>query len=424
MKSFIFPFALLLASPQEGAIPRPPAFSFSIEQGWSLTADAEGDFPDIQEGPLQDDLNPRFRPPLTRPTFPSRDRAGRPIPRARGTRVIRTSKDPLKLEGSILLLSDGGCRLQLQRIEYWDRSQRYWIEFDGDKVRTHELGGVEKWTGTRAEWTARLDKLEASFLDAYLRAVTPQAAAPAKDRIGLDGAASPEPAWRLFVVTSLEEQLTALLLARLDGVALERKTWPAVASRYPDRPLALTRALVDRILGQAQGTFATEPARLRPGRTLRDLAWEGTELAIPSFGWTDGRAWATEMLKPVEEARRRLRALADESLKTRGLDPDDWRAAVAEEAKFLRKLFGPPDRLRAATMDDALLPKVRSAGPATYDFHEKATAREGQVVSSEADVRGYVRDLEMVFFHSGANVWKTSVVQLETWYKGRVKRTD
>ncbi|MBI3857562.1 MAG: hypothetical protein HY293_17920 [Planctomycetes bacterium] len=416
-------FACLLSS-AFGQDAGPPRFAFSVEQGWTLTADSEGDFPDIQENDLQQDLNPRFRPPLTRPSFPARDRDNRPRPRNRTIPLSR--KDPLKLEGSVAILPRGACRPAFKRIEYWDRTQRYWIEFTDDKVRTHELGGVEKWSGTRTEWAARLEKLETSFLEAHFKVMTPQKPAPA-ERLGLEGSAAPEPAWRLFVGMSLEEQLAILALARLDGATLDRVSWPAGFARYPDRSLMLARALLDRMLAQADGTFAPEPARARPGRALKNEAWLGTEVAIPSFQWPDGRPWAAERLKPVEEARARLRALADASNVRRigpppYLDPDAWRAAVEEEAKALRKLYRAAPTDRAASPDDALLPRTRAVGTGTYDLREKTELKEGVLISSEADVRGHGHDIEIFYFHSGQNLWKTSVVQLETWYKAKVRR--
>lgn len=433
--------ALLLASLLPALAQDAPdarqSFTFSIEQGWTLSTDADGDFPDIQENGLQEGLNPRFRPPLTRPTFPNRDRDNKIRPRGRGTpgqvtRTValgsgrRTTKDPLKLEGSAVLLPDGGVVLQFKRIEYWDHTQRYWIDFEPERIRTHELGGVQKWSGTRAEWATRLQKLETAFIDAYLKVLTPQKPAPAADRIGLDGAAAPEPAWRLFVATSLEEQLAALLLARLDGIPLSPASWPD-ASRFPQRPLAAAHALADRILAQAAGTFAPPAARVRPGLPLRNEMWFGTELAIPSTAWQDGRAWVTERLKPIDEARARLKALADASERTgfgrdAFLDPDAWRAAVEDEARTLRKSTALPVPERAAGLDDLLPPRTRALGPATYEFKEKSEVRDGKVQSSEADVRGTAHDIEVFFFHSGQNVWKTSFVKVETWYRGKVRR--
>jgi hypothetical protein len=434
MRTSAFLLACLFSALAQDASDGRTSFSFAGEQGWALSTDADGDFPDIQENDLQEGLNPRFRPPLTRPTFPTRDRDNKVRPRGRGTHTStvalgsgrRTTKDPLKLEGSLLLLPDGGCLFQFKRIEYWDHTQRYWIDFEAEKIRTHQLGGLEKWSGSRSDWSSRLEKLEGAFIDAYLRVLTPQKPA-AVDKIGLEGSSAPEPAWRLFVATSLEEQLAALLLARLDGIPLDLAAWPAVAARYPERPQLQARALIDRIRAQAAGTFAPDSAKVRPGRTLKDEAWLGTEIAIPSMAWKDGRAWATERLKPVEDARARLKALADASARTAfgkagWMDPDVWRSAVEDEAKSLRKTVILPSLDRAPGLEDALVPWTRAAGPATYDFKEKSDVHDGRVQSSDADVRGTAHDLEVFFFHSGQNVWKTSFVKVETWYRGKVRR--
>src|SRR5688572_19814463 len=107
MRASILLLACLL--PQDAA--DASKFTFTLEQGWSLTTDAEMDYPDIQENDLQEGLNPRFKPPLTRPTFPYRDRDGKVRPQrggraatgARASTTVRgpgrrTGRDPLKLE--------------------------------------------------------------------------------------------------------------------------------------------------------------------------------------------------------------------------------------------------------------------------------------------------------------------------------------
>jgi hypothetical protein len=153
----------------------------------------------------------------------------------------------------------------------------------------------------------------------------------------------------------------------------------------------------------------------------------GGEMAIPTMGWKDGRGWIAERMKPIDDARARLKALADASERTgfgrdAFLDPDAWRAAVEDEARTLRKTMALPVPDRASGLDDLLLPRTRAAGPATYEFKEKSDVGDGKVQSSEADVRGTFNDVEVFFFHSGQNLWKTSFVKVETWYRGKVKR--
>ncbi|HVR85503.1 MAG TPA: hypothetical protein VMU54_14395, partial [Planctomycetota bacterium] len=411
---------------QDGPEGGPPTYSFAVEQGWSIASDSENDFPDIQENELQAGLGPRFRPPLTGPTFPLRDRDGKVVPRHRGLPPLRKACDPVKLEGSITLLPEGACRLQFKRIEYWDRSQRYSIEFQPEKVRTHELGGLEKWSGSRAEWTARLERLSTALQDAYLKVLTPRKPSAGPDRLGLEGPTGLEPAWRLFVSSSLEEQMAALFLAALDGARMPADAWPAGAPSVPDRPQLLARALLRRILAQARGTLSPEPSREHSSRTLTGHPWTGSEVAIPSMGWEDGGSWARERLGPIEQARARLRALAENSGRSAlnresYLPPEVWQAAVEDEAKNLRRIIPVAVLDHPGTLADALLPRIRNLGAATYDFKEKVALEEGLLHSSEADTRGAAQ-MEVVFFHSGMNVWRASVIRLETWYKSKIIR--
>jgi hypothetical protein len=144
------------------------------------------------------------------------------------------------------------------------------------------------------------------------------------------------------------------------------------------------------------------------------------------MGWEDGSLWARERLGPIEQARARLRALA-ENFGRSGLSresylpPEVWQAAVEDEAKKLRRIIPVSVLDHPATLADALTPRIRNLGAATYDFKEKIALEEGLLHSSESDTRGAAQ-LEVVFFHSGLNVWRTSVVRLETWYKSKIIR--
>ena len=106
------------------------------------------------------------------------------------------------------------------------------------------------------------------------------------------------------------------------------------------------------------------------------------------------------------------------------LDPGVWRSAVEEEAKRLRQGLVVNAPSGPASFDDALLPRTRNSGNATYDYKEKSTVQDGVVQASDADVSGFIPDLEAIFFVSGAdmNVWRGSVIRLETWYKSKLKR--
>lgn len=408
----------------------PPTFTISVEQGWRLSADTELDFPSIQEGDLVAGLTPKFTL-KTSMNWPMRDRDGRVMTKPTQAAAWKTNGDPLKLEASLAVFPDGACTLKLKKVDYVDRNNRCTIELEDDKVRTVDLGGKGKWSGSRKEWSGRVVVLETGLRDLYLKATTPQKASAGKDAVGLDIAGDTKAAWRLYVTTSIEDQLAIMVLCRLDGIRVEPEKWPAEVADGPERPKALARALLDRLQAQARGTFATEPAKAKPGTTLKDQPWKGTELAVPYPGWMDGRAWCAERLKPVDDAKERLRGMTVEpngknstTMRTRILDPGVWRSAVEDEAKKLRQMVPVEVPSKAPAFADALLPRTHVAGTPTYDYKEKSVAKDGQVQSTEADVAGLIRDFEVIFFHSGpdTNVWRSSTLRLETWYKGRLKR--
>lgn len=425
--SLLLIFVLAATAPAQDG---PPTYSVSVEQGWKISADGEVDFPNVQESDLVAGLNPKFTL-KTSLNYPTRDRDGRVMVKPKGYAAWKSNGDPIKMDAFLTLHPDGACALALKRIEYSERLQRAVIEFEADKVRTVDLGGKGKWQGSRADWSGRLAILETAVRETYLRAVTPQKPAAGKETVGLDIAGDTKAGWRLFVTTSLEDQLMVLLLARLDGVRLEKDKWPAELSDGPERPRMLARALLDRLQAQARGTLAPEAARTQPGRLLKDKPWMATELAIPTPGWMDGREWAKDRMKPLEEAHERLRAMTEETngknsttKRVAILDPGVWRSAVEEEAKRLRQGVVVPVPARPPAFADALLPRTRESGKATFDYKEKSSVQDGQVQSSEADISGFIPDLEAIFFSSGAdmNVWRGSLIRLETWYKSKLKR--
>ncbi len=418
------------AAAQDPSPAGPLTCSFTLEQGWKFSADGEVDFPNVQENDLVAGLTPKFTL-KTSMNWPIRDRDGRVMAKPKGFAAWKTNGDPLRLEATLTLHSDGACVLGLRRIEYCERLQRAIIEVESEKVRTVDFGGKGKWQGTRSEWLGRVGIQEAAVRDMYLKAVTPQKPAAGRETVGLDIAGDTKAGWRLFVTTSLEDQLVVLILARLDGVRLEKDKWPAEIAEGPERPRLLARALLDRMQAQARGVFGTEASKAQPGRVLKDKPWKGEEPAIPTPGWMDGRDWAKEKMKPLEEAHERLRAMTEETNGKNSatkrqviLDPGTWRTAVENEAKKLRQGLVVELPARPATFDDALLPRTRESGKALYDFKDKTTVQDGQVQASDVDVYGLIPDLEAIFFSSGPdmNVWRGSVIRLETWYRSKMKR--
>lgn len=419
--------ALLALAAQEAA--EETSFTFTVEQSWVLRTAGERDVAPSTEKELTRGLIPYIRPFVTDPTNPNPPPVvppppPRPVKEERAPRenwVTHSRSEPFKVEGDVALRPDGSSVFSFRKIEYRDKSQRWWIEFEEQKVKAIELGGVSKWQGTREQWPARLDTVETAFIDAYLKGVMPQEAKAAPARIGLPVAGAEENGQRLFVNGALEEQLAGLLLCRLEGFTLEKSRWPADAAKYPPRVLELARGLVLRILAQCAGELAPPKARAAKGRSVKQQPWDEKGIAVPSFQWADGRAWAAERLKVFDDARQRLTDLANRSYTTGGIDETTWKNAVKRELDAIQqgmtvRTFPKPDP------KDALTPRAVDPGKAVYDFKEEIDVRDGKAASSSVESHGTVSDAEVAFFASGPNRWRFTRVRLDTWYKGQIKR--
>lgn len=388
---------------------RDVVFAITVEQGWTLTADAERALVSISDRDLSRGLAPVFRAPRT---TEERDASTRFQPRDTGEAprppgaFSRTRNDPLRLDGTLTLHEDGTSTVAFRKLDYWDSVQRWWIEFDGPKVRTGELGGVQKWSGSRREWLDRLADLERRFIQAYRQVVTPQGAEEAKPGIGF-APTGQEAGRRLFVTFCLEDQLAVLLLARLDGARLSKAAWPEEVAAYPPRAVEMARGLIARVERQAAGDLAAAKTR-KPAR------WDGEGDLVPHFVLADGAAWAVEQARPVQEARRRLEALAAGSFAAGGILESAWTAEVRRERILAEAALRVPVPERpAGATGELLAPRRLSAGHGVYEV-DAAGAR--------VEVRGAVRDLEVAFFVSGTNQWRMSRVRFDAWYKAEVKR--
>jgi hypothetical protein len=131
---------------QDSASPTTAAdtvYTFTIEQGWRLTAENERELFVWKEQELTQGLNPVIRvnpnqPPVARKRRSSADSWSNPS-------TFRGSQgDPLKAEGSVTLQADGKATFAFTKIEYWDASQRWTIEFEREKIKTVELGGASR----------------------------------------------------------------------------------------------------------------------------------------------------------------------------------------------------------------------------------------------------------------------------------------
>ena len=431
MNATLGAWILALGAAQDPPRPADLVYTFTAEQGWVLSVENERELFKVSERDLTQGITPNLRlsqnpqdpqnPPVLNPPTTAKA-SSKPAPaKPSGGPIVyrRIQGDPFKVEGALTLRADGTASLAWQKIHYSDSGQRWWIEFDKDKVRSSDLGGAGKWSGTRAEWLQRLESLEKALTDTYARALTPQPPEEPRAAIGLVPSGQ-DSGRRLYVTACLEEQLSLLLLARVEGAALGKTLWPAEVAKYPPRAIAGTRALVDRLVLQATGEIAPLKVRAVRGRAVKDQPWDVQGPAVPAFSWGDGAAWMAEQGKPFQEARRRLEDLANQTRVT-GIDPVAWGAAVRAELSRLedRQKVGPA--VKAAGFEGLLLPRVLSVGRATYDFKEDLEAKDGKVASSQTDSLGLVRDLDVAFFVSGVNRWHASRMRVETVYKGQVK---
>lgn len=426
-------FLVALAALRGAAAQEPPArtvtadvtFTFTVEQGWSLTAESERELFSVTERDLVQGLTPTFRlnPNQPNPNTPFRTTNPNPRPAPQNPSTFRRTRgDPLKAEGGVTLHADGKAVFSFQKIEYWDASQRWWIEFEAQKIRTFELGGVNKWRGTRPEWIARLEDLEKACIDKYLKAVTPQKPEDLRAQIGLVPTAQ-EPGRRLFVTQCLEEQLAILLLARLDGAPLTRTLWPAECAKYPPRAIQITRGLIDRLVAQCSGELAPPKVKSSRNRSVKDAAWDGPIAALPVFGWSDGVAWAAEQAKPMQEARRRLGELANQSTLNGGIAELVWADSVRRELQSVEQALAIAVPARFPSVQDPLLePRLLALGKGVYDCKEDLDLKDGKVTASTLEAQGVMKEMEVAFFMSGTNRWRASRIRFESWYHGRVKR--
>lgn len=353
-------------------------YTISCSQGWKFKVAGERDLLTTDVKALTRGLTPQYIPLMS---------------------------DPLKVEGTATL-NAGRARYDFSRIEYWDAGQRWWIEYAPRKVRTFELGGVSKWNGTPEEWIARLAGLEKAFIDAYLKVTTPQTPEASKPVLGLVPRAGAEAGRRLFVASALEEQLQALLLARLNG-ALPETAWPAILETYPPRVVELAKAFLGRIEAQCAGELRPREA----GRTSG--SWDGSGSLVPHFAWPDGTAWAREETAPFEEARRQLERMAESSWSNGGLQPGEFDAAAARESEALRKRATVAPTAVVPKPADALTPKLIAQGKATFDYREERNTVE---------IQGTLKDAEVAYFHSGLNRWRVGRMDVHTWYKGSARK--
>ncbi|HYE98688.1 MAG TPA: hypothetical protein VEJ18_07240 [Planctomycetota bacterium] len=400
------------------ADPGERACTFVVREGWSLSVKGERDLFPISEEELTQGLQPRFyvpqqdpRAPFPPPTY--RRPRSQPAPASSAGYAYRRSREePLRLEGTLRVAADRSVRLVFRRIHYVDTTQSWRIEFDDGKVQASGLGAASTWRGSREEWIRRLEAVERAALEAYVRSTSPLAA-DAKPGFGFGMSAGEDPGRRLYSQLCLEDQLSLLLLARLDGERLEGSLWPAAVAKYPPRAIRAARLRVERLVRQAAGDLAPPKAREAKSRAVKEQPIEEPVLALPAPVIEPAGDWLADRLKPIEEARRRLSQIALDSQRTLGIEEGEWRRLVRQEAERLKEVLQVRPLPRTPDFLQTLLtPRLVESGKGLYDYREKGA---GTAVS-EVDCSGVLADLDVAFFVSGPNVWKAVRVRLDPWH--------
>lgn len=356
-------------------------YEFNVRQGWTQTTYSERDL--------------RSRERLT-------ESVQRAIIRSMGT----YASDPIELEGTLVLGGDGAWMLMLDRVEYWDNRQRWWIEFRGDQVRTSHLGGASGWSGSREEWRDRLAEIEEAYGRTYLAASTRQVPGEGRTTLGRPIASAPTPGRRLFALGCLEEQGAALLLARLNG---SRQSGSLRAPGYPAPAVAQAQALVNRMILQASGTLAPPAARRRSSRSARAIAWKQGDDFVPPLGWLDGSGRAA----PIATAREALGQPANASRSGGGIDEGVGNAAGDRRLAGLRRQFG-----SAPGAPPPQVPRVAAFGRGVYDYKERLRSKGEKVSSSRVEIQATFRDMEVAFYDAHLDRWRVSRLKLDTSYRG------
>lgn len=421
----LFAAGTVLAQDEPGPTETRPAttFSFQFDQGWGLLVHADRGPARVTEAELTKGLDlptlvdENFGPSTVTPTQPTRPltQPGPARPNINNA-PRRRRRDPIKATGTLALDSAGAWTIRFDRIEYSDPDNRWSIEFGELKITAVNLV-VDRWRGARAEWPDRLAENEKVLVDHYLKLVTPQA----RTRSTTNGIIpkADDPGRALFVQTAVEEQLTALLLARLDGRPIA--TIAEHASAYPERVRTLATQILDRLTAQARGEIAPSAARARKDRKVADAAWDFTAAAIPAFRWADGRMHGEARATALKDARQRLADIVTASRKT-PIREDAWFSAVDKELADLNAHPELTALAQKATVKDVLAPLTVHGPEGRYSYEEKLVLKDGELVSSKVDAAGLARGQIVRFFDCTTNRWRMLETEYETYWKATVTR--
>ncbi len=327
--------------------------------------------------------------------------------------------EPLKGDGRLVKEKDG-LKLELDRLEYWDLSQRWWVTFNGATIEARNIV-KDRWKGNAEEWAKRLDDIEKVVLAHYAKCGAPTGKKQTSETLGFR--VEDDPAKRLFVLAAVEEQLMGLLVLRLNGSTVEKGWAPDVLKRYPDRVVNSTRQLIARLVAQAKGDLAPAAVKSKKARGVQKAEWTYDNPAVPTFPWTLETKWAKARDQQIVAARKRIADVIDGS-KSTAIERAAWNAMLDKEVEALNGVNGSvPDVVANAGARDVLEPRMFWAGKATFDYDEKLSMKDGVVVTSKVEVLGHVKGQLTAFYDCVTHQWRLGELVYDTWFRSTVTKT-
>jgi len=305
-------------------------------------------------------------------------------------------------------------RLELKHVEYWDLTQRWTVDFK-DRVVARNLVS-ESWNGSTDAWSTRLAEIEKIFLEHYAKATSPRARTEPAPALGIRIV---DPSHPLYVVGAIEEQLMALLLLRLNGRSIAT-LWVDATGKYPERVIAATGQLIERLTRMCEGDLAPAAAMARKDRTVKNAEWNFAHVAVPTFTWTGGDDFVKGRRVQIAQARRRLGEIVTRS-KSENIRQDEWDEAIRKELAAINGLDESiPERLDHPAINDLLAPRLLAYGTGLFDYAEKLVTKEGVVESTRVEVIGRAQKEVVAFYDVSANCWRVGEAQYDVWFKASV----
>jgi hypothetical protein len=452
------------------------SFTFDCTQGWeilcstnpSFTAEIRRNIPTVTSVQLLEDVTlPRLTGSgLDRDEFNTSEWSEWELDTSRRRWTRQRGVDPLNLKGNVILHSDGTTTFHLDSMKYWNMSTSWDIRFGKRRIQARHVAGAPEWSGLRKRWADKLPTYLARYRRALLRIATPKAEVP-RDASGVASGASgedPEGAFdamggvlspvmsfdtigayteggsihalelaakeagmpmpkhptrsdHLYLLSALEEQYAALVIAELDGRRLNDNVWNEVKEKHSPRIMMLVRQILGRISAQCSGE--SRPAE----EVVKQQPWDESSVAIPTFSWnTMTKEKRAGML---DAARSRLIDLSEAS-RTKGakrLPRSEWETALLAELRKLNTLLRVHDREEGnSDLTHMRWPVIVETGKKVFNYRESTLNKQRKSPKQRVTTTGSARELVIFFFDTGQSRYIPGKVEYHTWYQGTVAK--